>query len=197
LNPQPPDSYGRRGRREVSFFFWFLGIFLFTYYGTYALIGLTTPGSYYSETLARYFDYVSWYRRFLLEESRFLLKLAGWKVHFPDAYRIRVINGSGVHVGYSCLGIGIISFWTAFVFSNQVRFNYKFKWWVSGLFLFIQGNVCRIVLLVIAANRKWPFLLNLDSHFWFNLIMYGLIFIFIYFFDRFSLSKERPKSKRF
>ena len=41
-----------------------------------------------------------------------------------------------------------------------------------------------IFLMLIAVNKKWPSLFNLDNHTVFNIVAYAIIFTMIYLFDR-------------
>jgi len=162
----------------------FILCFCILYYGTLAIIGITTPGRYYFAFADHYLDYVSGLRMLLLKTSKFLLQASGYEVYVKDVYTIKMQGGRGVRVVYSCLGYGLISFWLAFVFANKISFWKMVGWMLAGLLIIILLNVFRISLLLIAINRHWGTLFNLDNHTWFNIVAYTFIFMMMYLFDR-------------
>jgi exosortase/archaeosortase family protein len=162
----------------------FIICFCVLYYGTFVLIGLATPGGYYSPFVHDYFNYIGWLRFALLYCSKIVLSLLGYNTFIYGFYSLRTYNGPGVHLVYSCIGYGIMSFWIAFIFANEARWQKKTKWIVAGLLSIFIINVVRISLLLIAVNNKWPNHFNLDNHTLFNIAAYILIFILIYFFDK-------------
>jgi exosortase/archaeosortase family protein len=159
------------------------------YYGTIAMIGITTPGGYYSSFAEKYINYVAWLRALLLFVSKWVLYVFGFDTYLKDVYTLKLHNGSGVHIGYDCIGYGVLFFWMAFIFANKVRLVKKVRWLLTGGFLIFFVNIIRISLMLVAVNRKWQALFNLDSHTLFNIAAYMIIFILIYFFDR-SVKKE-------
>ena len=159
------------------------------YYGTIAMIGITSPGGYYSLFADHYLNYVFALRWFLLHSSELLLNAAGFNVYLKDAYTIKLQNGMGVHIVYTCLGYGVMTFWLAFIFANKGSFIKKVKWMIGGIFIICTVNVLRISLMLVGINQKWPNVFNMDNHTWFNIAAYSVIFIMIYLFDR-SQNKE-------
>ena len=169
----------------------FLLTFCILYYGTKAMIGITTPGGYYVPFADTYLDYISGLRHLLLHTSKGLLTMIGFDVYLKDSYTIKMVNGRGVQVVYSCLGYGLLSFWIAFIIANKMPFRSMLKWMMGGLLVIFSLNVFRIALMLISVNKHWPSLLNLDNHTWFNIVAYGAIFCMIYLFDR-SQKKVNP-----
>lgn len=110
----------------VRYLLKFLLCFGILYYGTRVMIGITAPGGYYWDFADRYLDYVAGLRTLLMNTSRTVLEMAGYAVYMKDAYTIRMQGGLGVHVVYSCLGYGVMSFWTAFIFANRGTAAKKF-----------------------------------------------------------------------
>ena len=155
------------------------------------MIGITTPGGYYVPFADTYLDYISGLRHLLLHTSKGLLTMIGFDVYLKDSYTIKMVNGRGVQVVYSCLGYGLLSFWIAFIIANKMSFRMMLKWMMGGLLVIFSLNVFRIALMLISVNKRWPSLLNLDNHTWFNIVAYGAIFCMIYLFDR-SQKKVNP-----
>ncbi len=168
----------------LKYLFKFIGIFCLLYFCTIAFIGLTAPGGYYIPFFDHYFNYVSWLRSSLLYGARAVLSIAGFETYVWNIYTLRIQNGRGVHIGFDCLGYGVLSFWVAFIIANAGSWMKKAKWMVGGFLLIWLINVLRISFLIIAVNKHWFMPLGLDHHTWFNIAAYGCIFTMIYFFDR-------------
>ena len=168
----------------VKYLIKFVLTFCMLYYGTIALIGITSPGGYYMPFAAKYLDYVSGLRFLLLHSSKWMLSLIGYDIYLKDIYTIKLANGSGVHVGYDCIGYGVLFFWVAFIYANNVPAAKKIRWMLGGIACIWIVNVIRISLMLIAVNNKWKPVFNLDNHTWFNIAAYTVIFTMIYLFDQ-------------
>ena len=57
-------------------------------------------------------------RASLLWGAKGLLALFNYKTYLPDKYHLLMKGGSGVHIVYSCIGYGVMSFWGAFIIAN-------------------------------------------------------------------------------
>lgn len=171
-----------KNRLFIKYFLKFILSFCFLYYGTIAFIGISSPGGYYLSLADRY-NYVSWLRAGLLYSSKSALQLLGFNVYLPDIFTIKLQNGNGVHIGYDCIGYGVLFFWLAFVFANTIPAVSKIKWMIGGVLVIWLINVARICLLVVAINENWKSPFNFDNHTWFNIAAYIAIFTMIYFFD--------------
>ena len=163
----------------------FLGIYCILYYGSKAVIGLSVPeGGYYSPIVQQYFDYPSLLRKGILHVSGYVLDFFGYPSEIQAPYKVRLINGRGVKIVYSCLGLGLFSFWIAFVLANAANIKRKITYILLGMFAIFFVNVTRVVLMVIVANRKASLLEGTYNHTLFNIIAYSLIFLMIFFYDR-------------
>lgn len=162
----------------------FLATFCVLYYSTYALIGLASPASYYSPFVDHYLDYVSGIKNSLIWGASLFLKMLGIATQPLNNFALRIVGGKGVVVAQSCVGIGVYSFWIAFVVANRGSMRKKIMWIIFGLLGLWLINVIRIALFLLAVNKGWPMPLGLDHHTWFNIFAYLLIFILIWFYDR-------------
>ena len=163
----------------------FFAIFCIAYFGTLAVVGLAAPGGkLYSPFVQQYLNYVGWIRASLLYTSRFFLSLFGYHSQISNSYSLQVVGGKSVHIGYTCIGYGVFSFWMAFVLANAGLGIKKICWVIGGWVILWLINIMRICLLLITLNenKKMPF--NLDNHTFFNICAYIAIFILIYFFDK-------------
>ncbi|MEO6328092.1 MAG: hypothetical protein ABIO55_04135 [Ginsengibacter sp.] len=161
----------------------FAAVFCICYFGTLAIIGLAAPGHYYSWFIHDYFNYVSWFRAFLLNASKAVLSVFGYDTYVFGKYILKIKGGSGVRIVYMCLGYGVMSFWIAFIAANKGRLKRKLLWTSGGLLVICFINIVRICLLLVATNKHWiiPYF---NHHTWFNIFAYLMIFILIYFYDR-------------
>jgi len=162
----------------------FLGVFAIAYFGTLAWIGLASPGNYYSPFIDHYLDYVAWMRFSLLHGSKFLLSIFGYATTTPDAYTLQMVGGRGIHIGYDCIGYGVMSFWLALMVANKGSFKTKFIWILGGSLLLWFINIIRISLFLLSLNKHQTMPFGIDNHLFFNITAYAGIFVMIYFYDR-------------
>ncbi len=180
-----------RNKKVYLYIFRFLLYFVAFYYTTQLIIGLTVPGNYYSSFVKEYLDYVSVLRRSLLAGAHFVLYMLGYDSHVEGNFFLRVAGGRSVRMVYSCLGIGVFSFWAAFVAANKGKPVRKLLWVVAGWVVLWCINVMRIALLLLATNNNWRNTVpHVDHHMLFNISAYLAIFLLIYLYDR-ALSKKR------
>lgn len=175
-----------------TYFIKFIGAFCILYFGTKFIIGITVPGGYYSPFVARYFDYPGLLRSSLLQGTRLLAALVGFDTFKVDSYVIRIVNGTGVRLVYSCLGYGLLSFWIAFIFANNGSWLKKTAWMLAGCFFIWFINVVRITLVLISNYQHWKTSISLEHHTLFNITVYIVIFCMIWLFNR---SEKRLAAK--
>jgi exosortase/archaeosortase family protein len=163
----------------------FVLVFCFCYFGTLAIIGLASPVGWYSPTIAKYFDYVSWIKMSLIHATGFILSLFHIPTYIePESFLIGFPRGKAVIIAMDCVGYGVYSFWIAFVVANNGTFSKKALWIVFGVLGLWLINVIRITLFLTAINKGWPMPLGIDHHTWFNIFAYLLIFLMIWWYDR-------------
>jgi exosortase/archaeosortase family protein len=185
-------------KNTINYILKFIICFCILYYGSLAVIGLSSPGGYYSSFVHDYLDYIAGLRFAILYCSKLLLTIFGYNVFIDGTYVVRLHGGYGVHLVYSCIGYGIMSFWVAFIFANQVRWQKKISWMIGGIALIFLINVARISLLLVAVNKKWQNSFDLDNHTLFNIAAYIAIFTMIYLFDRSEkrIAKKSPEEEK-
>lgn len=145
------------------------------YYGTYAFIGLSAKGGLYIEWF-KYVDYVSFYRKILLKSSEGLLTILGYHAYTRGSFYLYVNGKNGIQLVYQCLGIGIISFWVAYIVTDIVgTLKSKIKWVLIGVTTITILNIIRLTLLLVAANKKWLNVANFDHHNFYNIVLYLIV----------------------
>lgn len=161
----------------LRFLVLFLLLFLFFYYLNIFIFGVTTPGNHYSEFLTRYFNYVQALRTFLLASTKIILSWFGYTSIYNDTEIL--IVGKGILVfRYDCLGLGLMSFFSAFVIAYPKKLTSKLLFLLCGIIVIQILNIARFVLLAIFWQQREG--LILDHHTIFNIIIYLIIGISLY-----------------
>lgn len=163
-------------------------------YGTTFFIGITSPGGYYISWLDKYFNYVNGLRNIILYGAKAIMQVLNYDVYMPNVYTLRVKGGSAVHMVYSCLGYGLISFWIAFVLATaEIKRSMKLKWLLLGTSIIVLSNMVRVAILLLAVHKKWAKPVNLEHHTFYNYVVYAIIIGFMLLFLR-RVNKEQQAS---
>ncbi len=113
---------------------------------------------------------------YALVEGRFFLNMGG-------RLRIQLI--------YQCLGIGINSFWVAFVLADHINsIKQKITWLFFGVVLITILNITRIVILAKALFYKWPLLAKIEHHTFYNYGVYLVVIAMVFLYK-----KQKPQLK--
>ena len=176
----------------VKYLLKFGGLFSLFYFGTLVIIGLSTEENTYIPFVAQYLDYITPLRHSILFCAEKLLHAFHYSTIWTDEYTVGITGGQSVRMVYSCVGYGVMSFWTAFVLANSGNVAKKSKWLVTGLFILWVLNVLRIFLFLLALNKNSDPSEMIDHHTVFNIVAYGFIFLLIYFYDRSEKQRLSP-----
>lgn len=174
----------------------FIGAFCVLYFGTLAIIGLSTPENRYSPFVAQYLNFIPPFRSSLMYGTKIFLSIFGYETYMGSEIQIRLVNGGAVNMVYKCLGYGVTSFWLAFVFANTGTWKKKLGWMTGGAVVLWILNVLRISLVLLSVNKNWKFPFGWDHHTWFNIVAYGAIFGMIWIYDKTNSSKKVPNINR-
>ncbi len=169
----------------IKFIVTFLFLFLLFYYFNLLFLGITSPGNYYSHFLAINFNYIQWLRSLLLSGSALILRAFGFDVIY-NHIDLLVAGKGTIRLAYDCLGLGVMSFFTAFVIAYPKKLSSKPWFLISGLLGIQFLNIIRFVLLALFWSKKTNQVI--DHHTIFNIIIYILIMICLYFWVK---SKDR------
>jgi len=171
----------QKNNEPVRFTIIFLILFFIFYYFNIAFFGITSEGRYYSAFLADHVNYIDWLRWLLLKCSAGILSGLGYTV-ITSKYQLLVIGIGSIRLIYTCLGFGVMSFFAAFVLAYPKPRKPKLIFLFAGLFAIQLLNVIRFVLLSLFWDRQSQRII--DHHTIFNIIIYIIIVISLYFWVR-------------
>jgi exosortase/archaeosortase family protein len=171
----------KRTSSPLRFALVFVILFAVFYYFNILFFALTSRGSHYSPFLAGHLNYIAGLRSMLLKSSAGILNLLGFAAITND-YDLLVAGHGTLQVVYSCLGLGVISFFAAFVLAYPKKWKLRFIFLVSGIIGIELLNVLRFVLLSIFWDKRDNHII--DHHAIFNIILYLVIAITLYFWVR-------------
>ncbi|MXV52811.1 hypothetical protein GS399_17705 [Pedobacter sp. HMF7647] len=149
----------------------FLILFAGLYWFNLLYIGITAKGGLYFPFLDEHLNYIRWFRHILLFLSAKILSLLGYSSMTTDTV-LSVPGHGGIILIYSCLGYGVMSFFTAFVLAWPKPFKDKWLFLVLGLILIQVLNIIRFVLLSLYWNKVS---LGMDHHTLFNIVLYVIL----------------------
>jgi exosortase/archaeosortase family protein len=159
----------------------FLALFAAFYYFNIFFFGITSPGNHFNDFLTKNLNYIQLLRDTLLRCSAQIIKWLGYTAITND-FQLLVAGKGVINVVYSCLGLGVMSFFTAFVIAYPKKIKTKLLFLIPGLFGIQLLNVARFVLLALFWDKKMGIIL--DHHTIFNISIYIVIAISIYFWVR-------------
>jgi exosortase/archaeosortase family protein len=166
------------GRSPLRFILLFIILFPAFYYFNIFYFGITSPGNHYSAFIAGNLNYIQGLRWLLLKCSAGVLGWFGFTA-ITNQYELLVAGRGVIQLVYSCLGLGVISFFAAFVLAYPAKLRSKLIFLISGIIGIEVLNVIRFVLLSLFWDKKDNRII--DHHTIFNIIIYVLIAITLYF----------------
>jgi len=176
-------------KKTIRFVISFLMLFLFFYYFNIWYFSVTSAFSeHYNHILGEYFNYIHILRRTLLLSSVQILDWLGFP-SISDEYHLLISGHGSLNLVYSCLGLGVISFFSAFVLSYPKSLKTKIIFLGTGVFAIELLNVFRFVFLGIFWDKKEGKII--DHHVVFNLFIYILISLSLYLWVKGDISKAK------
>jgi exosortase/archaeosortase family protein len=162
----------------VKFIFRFLALFLMFYYFNILFFGITNPGKHYYPFLANHLNYIRGLRWLLLSISAQVLNWFGFSA-IHNGTELLVAGKGAIVLVYSCLGLGLMSFFAAFVIAYPTKTKQKVIFLVTGILAIQLLNILRFVLLALFWNKNSSRIV--DHHTVFNIILYIIIMASLYF----------------
>jgi exosortase/archaeosortase family protein len=169
---------------DYQYYLRFAGLFLFFYCSYTFVNAVSVPTGTYYPFVEKYLNFPVLIRYAVLNTSQLLLSLFGYNtiVNGPQ-----LTSNEGLIVlemAWACYGLGLKSFWVAFVCAHQMTLKQKIAWSVVGVFVIFLLNCFRVTLMMIAMAENWKIVdsLNTNAHDFFNYLCYaailGLILVF-------------------
>jgi len=183
IKQQHAGKMGNRTTSPLKFVFTFIILFLIFYYFNIEFFGITSPGSHYSPFLDHYLNYIQGLRWLLLNSSRGLLNLIGFTAISNDTHLL-VAGHYTIEVVYSCLGLGVISFFAAFVLAFPKPLKRKLIFLITGILAVEFLNILRFMLLALYWRPQDSKII--DHHTIFNIIIYIIVAVSLYFWVKSS-----------
>lgn len=176
----------KKYKAEFLFLTKLLSVSVILNYGTKFWIGACEPGNIYFPWAEKYFNYPDWLKFSLAKAAIFFSTLLGYPAYQVDEIKISVINGSGVNIGFGCIGYGIMGFWIAFIYAYPRNLVKKIKWLLGGLLVIWFINMIRILVLLLLVNQPEKIDVNKfgNHHDVFNYIAYAIIIAMIFFYTK-------------
>ena len=180
---------------DFAYFFRFALLFVGLYYCHIFFNGIISrEGNYYSPFLDQYLNYIRWFTLSILYAAKFIIHTVGVDSYIQGSQVIKSPSGSGVNLWLPCLGLGIISFWIAYVVAQTATLKKKVYWCLGGIAAIWLINCLRIAVLLLSLEHGWEKNKFLDHHEIFNLAAYAVIFTLIVLFNR--QDKNQPRVKK-
>lgn len=171
----------------LRFILSFIILFLLFYYFNILFFGLTTPGNHYNPFLAAHLNYISALRHLLLYCSAGVLNLIGFSA-ITNNYEMLVAGHGVIQLVYSCLGLGVLSFFCAFVLAYPGKWRPKFIFMISGIIIIELLNILRFILLALFWDKHGGQII--DHHVIFNTIIYIIVAVSLYFWVKHSDKRQ-------
>jgi exosortase/archaeosortase family protein len=176
----------------LRFLLIFATLFLFFYYFNIFFFSITSHGRHYMPFFDEHLNYIRRLRHLLLHISKTVINWFGYDAISND-YQLLVAGRGMINVIYSCLGLGVMSFFAAFVIAYPKTLKPKLMFLFLGLIGIQVLNLLRFVLLAVLWDKKSH--LILDHHTIFNIVIYIIIAISLYFWvkqnDKQGLAGEK------
>lgn len=169
--------------------------FLFSQGNLFMNSVISEGGKYYNAFISENLNYIQGLRTILITPAVWIIKLFGFYA-ISNEMDVMVVDGPMLRVNYSCLGLGVMSFFTAFVIAFPAKLKSKIKLFLIGTIMIYILNVSRIaglgVLLGYFKSQRHNFTYH---HEIFNVIVYICIFLLLYLYikkNTILVSKPNP-----
>lgn len=177
---------------SVKFIIVFLLLFVVFYYFNIYYFAVTTPTSrHYNAFIAEHLNYIKGLRLTLLAISTNLLNLMGFTT-IHDDYIMLVAGHGSIQVVYKCLGLGVMSFFAAFVIAYPKSVKAKIVFIIAGILVLQFLNVIRFMLLAVFWTKTGS--TTLDHHSIFNFVIYLIVAAALYFWVNPVSQKKHAKN---
>ena len=178
---------------DVIHFFKFVTLVLIFYYFSIAFHGIVSPeGGLYSPFLDQYFNYIDWIRSSIMYAAVIIAYNFGTEAYIAGSQLINIDNVVQLNIWLPCVGLGVISFWIAYIITNTGHWKRKFLWSIMGVLAICFINTLRIAFLLISIDNNWTQHISIDHHDLFNIAAYTFIILMMYLYNKKSSATVPP-----
>lgn len=176
------EAKKRANKVALRFVILLVGLyFLFSEGNLFMNSVMSVDGRFYNAYIAEHFNYIQWLKSSLIIIGTWIIKLFGfYAIH--NEMDVLVVDGPYLRINYSCIGLGVMSFFAAFVIAFPAKLKPKIKLFILGMLMIYILNILRIaglgVLLGFFKSQRNNFTYH---HEVFNIIVYICIFLLLYF----------------
>ncbi|GAA4328334.1 hypothetical protein GCM10023149_32300 [Mucilaginibacter gynuensis] len=186
-------STNRNWRIALTFAFKFVLLFALFYYFNLGMLSLTSHGGHYNAFIANHLNYIQGLRDVLINSTAWLLRGLGHTV-LTNHHQLLVPGRSTLVLAYSCLGLGISSFLSAFALAYPAKLATRLWFMLVAIVTVQLLNVIRFALLALYWNSHTGSFI--DHHTLFNIIIYIAIATAIYFWTKhYDVTKHTAKNR--
>ena len=178
--PEPVSSRNTALKFAFRLILWFAFFYGFNLFYN----GLMAPGGNYNAFLAQHFNYIQALRNFLLRASSTGLSWMGYSTK-TNNFELLAVGHNKISLAYDCLGLGVMSFLTAFAISFPARLKSKLTLLLGCVIGFQLLNILRFMVLALYWKSG-----AINHHTVFNLLIYALVTVTLYLFIEKSTVKE-------
>ena len=179
---------------DFGYYLRFAALFFLFYLGYTFVIAAAAPTGPYFPFVDQYLNFPLVIRFCVLHIGQFMLSLFGYSTFITEG---RITSSDGLNVlemAWACYGLGLKSFWVAFVCANRMELKHKIYWSLLGVLSIFLLNCLRVMIMMIAMVEKWTIAeyLGTNAHDLFNYLCYAALFGLVLIF--FSKAKTNTQN---
>lgn len=174
---------------DLSFVLKFVGLFGAFYYINMYAVDMILPGKRYNAFFFDRLNYIYWITGSIMHTANLMTRAVGLDTEVVNTRYLVGAGGHSLFMNWQCVGLGIFSFWAAFILANKMNLKRKIIWGAGGMLAIWLLNCCRTALLMVALENHWKewkqgwtHFRTLDHHDLFNYGCYLIILGGIWFF---------------
>lgn len=175
------EAKKKADRKAIKFVICLFVLYILFSQGNLFMNSVMSPSSrFYNAYVANHLDYIQGLKTALIVPAVWIIRLFGFYAIYNEM-DVMVISGPLLRINYSCLGLGVMSFLSAFVLAFPASWKETLKMLFVGLISIYILNICRIAGLGLLfgsfkSQRKY----FEYHHEIFNVVVYIIIFIMLY-----------------
>lgn len=169
---------------DYRYFLRFTCLFL-SFYAAYTFVhAASVPSGLYFPFVEQYLNFPILIRYTVLHAGQLGLSFLGYSSDVVDDRLISYDGFAILQMAWACYGLGVKSFWIAFVCAHQMSLKKKVLWSIGGVLTILILNSVRVIVMMVSILENWTIAeyLGTNAHDLFNYLCYtallGLIMLF-------------------